>query len=176
MHTALDAFETGFNRLVVALASLVAVSLGLMALAIPLNLFLIKFHLGSLWWLFSTVEYALSFGVFAAAPWVLQQGAHVRIDMLSTSLAEKPAALLDAGTNIFGALICSVLAVYGTRAAIIEFVDQTMPEKDVQIAVWIVVSVFTVSFILSAIEFLLRLRPNRVLAVGAEKSPLKESF
>lgn len=176
MRAALDAFETEFNRLIVALASLAAASIGLMALAIPLNLFLIKFQLGSLWWLFSTVEYSLYFGVFAAAPWVLQQGAHVRIDMLSTNLAEKPAAILDVCTNIFGALICLVLAVYGARATVVEFIDQTMPDKDVQIAIWIVVSVFTISFVLSAIEFLLRLRLTRVLTVDAEKLPVKEGF
>ena len=176
MHAVLDAFETGFNRLVVALASLVAASIGVMALAIPLNLFLIKFHLGSLWWLFSTVEYALYFGVFAAAPWVLQQGAHVRIDILSSSFSAKPAAILEACTNVFGAVICVVLAVYGTRATIIEFIDQTMPDKDVKIAIWIVVSAFTVSFVLCAIEFLLRLRTTRILATDTDNLPIKESF
>lgn len=176
MHTTLDVFETGFNRLTAALASLVAVSIGFMALAIPLNLFLIKFQLGSLWWLFSTVEYVLYFGVFAAAPWVLQQGAHVRIDLLSSNLSQKPAAVLDVVTNLFGALICIVLATYGSRATLMEYIDQTMPDKDVRIAIWIVVSVFTLSFVLCAVEFLLRLRSNRVLKLDDDNNLVKESF
>ena len=55
-----------------------AVSIGLIAVLIPLNLLLIKMQWGSIWWLYEAVEYALYVGVFIGAPWVLRQGAHVR--------------------------------------------------------------------------------------------------
>ncbi len=72
MRRRLDRFEAGFNRAMLYLAVLVAVSIGLFAVLIPLNLFLVKFKLGSIWWLYEAVEYALYFGVFVGAPWVLQ--------------------------------------------------------------------------------------------------------
>lgn len=176
MHSMIDAFETRFNWLLQFLASLVAISIGLVALLIPLNLFLIKFKLGSLWWLFSSVEYGLYFGVFAAAPWVLQQGAHVRVDLLSTGLSDAAAARLNVFTNTFGAVVCLALAYYGSRATSIEFIDQTMPDRDLQIANWIIVLMFTVSFILSSTEFLLRLRKNRVLETASKNDPTEASF
>lgn len=163
MHIIIDIFETRFNQLVTLLAGMVAASIGLAALLIPLNLFIIKFQLGSMWWLFSSIEYGLYFGVFAAAPWVLQQGAHVKIDILSSNLNGSAAKKLDVFTNLFGATICLALCFYGTRSAIWEFIDKTMPDKDLQIANWIIISIFTLSFILSGTEFLMRLRHKRVL-------------
>jgi len=176
MFLTFDTFEIGFNRLIAVLASLVAISIGLMALLVPLNLLLVKLQLGSLWWLFGTVEYALFFGVFAAAPWVLQQGAHVRVDVLTANIPENLAIKLDVFINLAGATICLVLCVYGIRAGIIEFVDMTMPDKDLRIANWIIVSFFSLSFLLSATEFLLRLRKIRIFELDAGKPTLEASF
>lgn len=176
MHSMVDIFEASFNRLLQLLASLVAVSIGLVALLIPLNLFLLKFKLGSFSWLFSSIEYGLYFGVFAAAPWVLQQGAHVRVDLLSTNISVASAERLNKFTNIFGAVVCMTLVFYGSRSTLIEFIDQTMPDRDLQIANWIIILVFTVSFTLSAIEFLMRLRKNRVLEVASVDKSAEVSF
>lgn len=176
MHSMVDIFEASFNRLLQLLASLVAVSIGLVTLLIPLNLFLLKFKLGSFSWLFSSVEYGLYFGVFAAAPWVLQQGAHVRVDLLSTNLTAVGAAHLNKFTNIFGAVVCMALVFYGSRSTLIEFIEQTMPDRDLQIANWIIILVFTVSFTLSAIEFLMRLRENRVLEIASVDKSAEVSF
>ncbi|HBK75789.1 MAG TPA: hypothetical protein DDZ73_05235, partial [Gammaproteobacteria bacterium] len=86
MHRRIDRFEAGFNRVVLYLAYLVALSIGLFTVLIPLNLFLIRTQLGSIWWLYEGVEYTLYFGVFIGAPWVLNQGAHVRVDVLTAVL------------------------------------------------------------------------------------------
>lgn len=169
MHLMIDTIEERFNQVVALLAAMVAASIGLAALLIPLNLFLIKFQFGSMWWLFSSIEYGLYFGVFAAAPWVLQQGAHVRIDILSANLNESAGAKLEAFTNIFGAIVCLVLCFYGTRSGIWEFIDKTMPDKDLQIANWIIIAIFTLSFLLSATEFLMRLRHKRVLKLASDE-------
>ncbi|MFP6710477.1 MAG: TRAP transporter small permease [Rhodospirillales bacterium] len=166
MHSQIDKFEAGFNRLTHFCAALVAISIGLMALLIPLSLFLVKFKLGSIWWLNESIEYVLYFGVFIGAPWVLQQGAHVRVDVLTSALPESAARKLDGLINLFGIALCILLCIYGTRAGIAEFIDQTMPDKDVKIANWIVVTVFAFSFLMLAIEFLLRMRNTRVLKIG----------
>ncbi|SVC87535.1 uncharacterized protein METZ01_LOCUS340389, partial [marine metagenome] len=59
MHRPIDRFEAGFNQVILYLAYLVALSIGLFAALIPLNLFLIKTQLGSIWWLYEGVEYTL---------------------------------------------------------------------------------------------------------------------
>lgn len=174
MNSKLDLFETGFNRLLLVLAALVAASIGSIAVLIPLNLFLLKFQLGNIWWLYEAVEYALYVGVFIGAPWVLQQGAHVRVDVLTASLPEDLSLRLERFLDVAAATICIVLCVYGARSAISEFHDGTLPDKDLRIETGYMMLVFSGSFILLAIEFLLRLRGVRVDRPD-EKSPSADS-
>ena len=176
MQSSLDTFEYFFLKLTVLFAALVAVSIGLMALLIPLNLIIIKAHIGSMWWLNGAIEYALFFGVFAGAPWVLQQGAHVRVDVLTSSLSKDAALILDDIINLIGAFICIILCFYGTRAGITEFIDQTLPDKDLRVPNWIVVAFFAFSFLMLAIEFLLRFRKTRLLTVGVDKIKAEVGF
>ena len=55
----LDVVELWFNRLLKLLIGLVAISIALFAILIPVNLILIKTQIGSLSWLNEAVEYAL---------------------------------------------------------------------------------------------------------------------
>lgn len=176
MRTLLDTFEAGFNRLTLFFAALVALFIGLMAILIPLNLFIIKAHIGSMWWLNGSIEYGLFFGVFAGAPWVLQQGAHVRVDVLTAALSKSASQKLDIFINLFGAALSILFCFYGIRAGISEFIDQTMPDKDVRIANWIVVTFFAFSFMMMTTEFLLRLRKNRVLKLADSDGSSEVSF
>ena len=109
MHRPIDRFEAGFNRVVLYLAYLVALSIGLFAVLIPLNLFLIKTQLGSIWWLYEGVEYTLYFGVFIGAPWVLNQGAHVRVDVLTAALKTESAQRVERIMDFAGAVLCVLL-------------------------------------------------------------------
>ncbi len=175
MRKQLDLFEAGFNRAMLGLAWCVAGSIGLFAVLIPLNLFLVRFHLGSMWWLFEAVEYTLYFGVFLGAPWVLQQGAHVRIDVLASALPAAAAARLEQVLNVLGTALCVFLCVYGIRITISEFQDGTVPDKDLRIKTWYMMVVFASSFALLAIEFLLRLRRAHMLAKD-ETAAAKSGF
>lgn len=150
--------EAGFNRFAFFLATLVAASIGLIAVLIPLNLFLIKFQLGSLWWLYEAVEYALFVGVFIGAPWVLQQGAHVRVDVVLSALPKLQAVRLERILDVAGAALCLLLCYYGLRATVGEFAAGTLPDKDLRIANWIMTAVFAFSFFALTIEFLFRFR------------------
>jgi TRAP-type transport system small permease protein len=163
MRRQLDLFETGFNRTILFLAAMVAASIGLFAVLIPVNLFLIKLQWGNIWWLFEAVEYALYAGVFLGSPWVLQQGAHVRVDVLTSALPSEISARLERILDVIGASLCVFLSVYGARSAFTEFQDGTLPDKDLRIETGYMMVVFSASFILLAIEFLLRLRSERVI-------------
>lgn len=164
MNKMLDAFEAGFGRLLHGFAMLVAASIALMALLIPLNLLMVKMQWGSISWLYESVEYALYAGVFLGAPWVLQQAAHVRVDVLISALPEAAAVRLEQLIDSAGALLCVLLAVYGIRAAMMEYENGTMPDRDLQIANWIILSVFAASFLMLTIVFLFRIRRAREMA------------
>ena len=157
----LDAFEAGFDRFNRLLAGLVAASIGLFAVLIPLNLFLIRLQWKSMWWLYEAVEYALYFGVFLGAPWVLRQGAHVRVDVLVSNLSRPAAERLDKTLNLFGVALCALLCAYDARSAVGEFADGILPDKDLRIPTGYMMVVFAASFLLLAVEFLMRLRRGR---------------
>ena len=174
MHQKIAAFETAFNKFTVYLASLVAASIGLIALLVPLNLALVKVELGGIWWLYEAVEYTLYVGVFIGAPWVLQQGAHVRVDVLVTALSRPQAVRLERVVDATATVLCLFLFYYGCRAAISEFEDGTLPDKDLRIANWYMLAVFALSFLLLAIEFLFRMR--RATAIAQEDYIAKSGF
>ena len=176
LHQVLDSFEVGFNRTTLFLAALVAISIGLTAFLIPLNLLLIKIQWGSIWWLYEAVEYALYFGVFIGAPWVLHQGAHVKVDVVTSALSSQAAARVEKLMDLVGALVCTVLFVYGVRIALWEYEDGTMPDKDLRIATWTMMAVFAFSFLLLTIEFLLHFRRSHLATAEAEPDTSKAGF
>jgi TRAP-type C4-dicarboxylate transport system permease small subunit len=173
MRRQIDLLDAGFNRLLTFLAALTAISIGLIAAIIPLNLLLIKMQWGSIWWTYEAVEYILYAGVFIAAPWALRQGAHVRVDVATSALPRHLAARLEQVLDVFGIGLCLLLCFYGVRAAISEFEDGTLPDKDLRIANWYMLSVFALSFFLLAVEFLFRLR--RAHAAAGEEDSVAES-
>ena len=176
MHRPIDRFEAGFNRVVLYLAYLVALSIGLIAVLIPLNLFLIKTQLGSIWWLYEGVEYTLYFGVFIGAPWVLNQGAHVRVDVLTAALNTESAQRVERIMDFAGAVLCVLLCFYGSRVTLWEFQDGTLPDKDLRIPTGYMMVIFSVSFFLLAIEFLLRFRRAGQQSGGADWDKPKVGF
>ncbi len=176
MRLQIDSFEAGFNRLILSLAALSALSIGLYSVLIPINMVLIKFQLGNMWWLYEGVEYALYVGAFLGAPWVLQQGAHVRVDILQMALPKAGAARLEKFINLFGAALCLFLCLYGVRATISEYQDGTIPDKVLQIENWYMMAIFALSFLLLAIEFLLRLRRSESVTETGKDALTESGF
>ncbi len=168
--------DAAFARFVGWLAASVAVSIGLFAILIPLNLFLVFVGWGSLAWLYEAVEYALYVGVFIGAPWVLRQGAHIRVDVVIAALPGSAAARLEKILDAAGFLLCLLLSVYGLRATLLEFEDGTLPDKDLRIENGYMMAVFALSFLLLAVEFMLRFRRAADGAAEDEGAPAGSGF
>ncbi|PRD43650.1 hypothetical protein C5748_10380 [Phyllobacterium phragmitis] len=156
MDDLVKTFETMFGKLNNAIAIGVAISIGMFAILAPLDFLIRKLRMGGLEWLNEGAEYFLFFGVFLSATWVLQQGAHVRVDIIISSLSARAAAWLERVMDLVGAVLCAIMAYLGVQSAISAYVLGTLPDKDLRIPNWIVLSVFFVSFVLLTIEFLLR--------------------
>ena len=151
--TKIDAF---FERLNQFIATVVAVSIGLFTVLVCIDFALRYFRLGGVEWLNEGSEYFLFFGVFLSAAWVLRQGAHVRVDIVISLLPHKVAIWLERLIDIFGSFLCGIMAYLGAKGAISAFILGTLPDKDIRISNWIVLSIFSASFVLLMIEFLLR--------------------
>lgn len=158
MRKALDRFETWFNAFNTFIAGLVAASIGMFAILIPLDLMLRKMRWGNFPWLGEGIEYALYVGVFLSAAWVLQKGAHVRVDIIVAALPKRLAVRMEKALDVAGAILCAVLCYYGVTAAITEYVDETLPDKDLRIDNWYMMVAFALAFALLTIEFLFRIR------------------
>ncbi len=176
MTKILNTIEAGFNRFIGFLIALVAASIGLFAVLIPLNLLLIKMHWGALGWLNEAVEYALYVGVFLGAPWVLQQGAHVRVDLFYSALPIKYGVHLERLLDTIGVVLCLTLFVYGVRGGLWEFEDGTLPDKNLRIANWYMLLVFSISFLMMAVEFLFRMRRAGTIVEEDSSSSTKAAF
>jgi len=172
----IDWLELYFNRLITFLIALVAISIGFFAILIPINLLLIKLQWGSLWWLNESTEYALYFGVFIGAPWVLQQGAHVRVDLVNAFLSKTNALRLERIVDVVGLTLCIALCVYGLRGMAMEWEDGTMPDKTVSIANWIILAFFAFSFFMLTLEFLFRLRRTTAIVEDDSDHTTKAGF
>lgn len=156
MADLLNAFEVFYLKLNTAIAAAVAVSIGLFTLLVPLDFILRKLRMGGLEWLNEGAEYFLFFGVFLSATWVLQKGAHVRVDIVISNLPARAAAWLERVMDLAGAALCALMAYLGSKSSVTTFILGTMPDKDLRIPNWVVLVVFTLAFILLTIEFLLR--------------------
>ena len=176
MKTFTDRFEAGFHRVNTFLAGLVAISIGFMAVLIPLDLFIRSLKWGNMPWLYEGIEYALYFGIFLGAPWVLQHGAHVRVDVLLTILPKHLAARLEQAIDVAGAALCAALCYYGIEATILHYVEGYLPDKLLVIANWYLMTAFAVAFAMLTIEFLLRARRAQMVAAEGADATAKAGF
>ena len=158
MSSALDGFETGFHRLNGFIATLVGIAIGLWAILIPLNLVLVRMEWGNMPWLIAIIEYSLYAGVFLGAPWVLQKNGHVRVDVLVAGLSDRSSRRLEFSIDIFGALLCTVLCIYGVLSAIADFDIGEINDKYVPLPGWQMLIVYIIAFAMLTIEFLIRAR------------------
>jgi TRAP-type C4-dicarboxylate transport system permease small subunit len=170
MGAYLDRFEASYKRLNQFLAGIVAASIASFAVLIPFDLALRRLGWGNLPWLYEGIEYALYVGVFIAAPWVLQQGAHVRVNVVATALPPIIAARLDWVLNGVGAVICGALCYYGVRSTITDYVDEALPDKLLAFPDWWMMAIFTIACLMLVISFLLRMRRLNIPEQAADNA------
>jgi TRAP-type C4-dicarboxylate transport system permease small subunit len=114
------------------------------------------FGLGSLPWLIELTEYLIYAGTFIAAPWVLRQGGHVRVDILLVSLPKPLASRLEQFVNVLGLCVSIVMTYYGARAVANAYVANMVQFKTWAVAEWILLLPIPISCTLLALEFALR--------------------
>lgn len=173
---ALETIDRFFGRLNHGLGYLVAISIALFALSISGDLAMRRLGLGNMPWLYELIEYVLYAGVFLAAPWVLREGAHVRVDLLLTALPRGVALQLERVLDVVGAVVCAALCYYGWRAGLEAFVGDSRQFKTLVVHDWWLMAIFTVSLFLLAVEFLLRLRRTAAAFADIDDPASKAGF
>ncbi len=143
-----------YDRLIVGLAILAAITYGLATLAIIVDVLLRNFNMRPIQATSALVEYVLLFATMASGPWLLRHGAHVAVNsfvgMLPTTLHRWVIKL---------AMVISLitLALLSWRAALIGIEEQAfgaMDMRSIDIPVWIAYAMLSGGLGLMAIEVL----------------------
>lgn len=145
-----------FSAVMEGFSLLYGLGMGAMIAMMSLDVLLRGFSLGSLPWVTELTEYFMYAGTFLAAPWVLRQGGHVRVDMLLISVSRPVAARLEQLIDAIGFLIALVLLAYGSLAVHDAFRDHMIQFKTWDVPEWLLLLAIPISGALLAIEFVLR--------------------
>lgn len=109
-------------------------------------------------WLIDGIEYGLFVATFLAAPWVLREGAHVRVDIVVAALPPRAAALLQRLADLVGLIVCLILLWYSLKVTLAAAASGSMVLKSFIFPEWWALAVMPPSSLLLAAEFVLRLR------------------
>jgi len=144
-----------------ALVGMLGFSAGLalacLAVLITIDVTIRNLGVGNFPWLLEVSEYVLFASTFLAAPWVLRENAHVRVDLLLTALPRTAGRLLAGLADILGLLISAVLTWYALRVTADALERGDLIFKELVVPEWPFFVVVVVSGALLIAEFSLRL-------------------
>lgn len=146
-----------YGWLMEGLGLLAGLAFAAMALLIGADVLLRNLALGNLPWVIEVVEYLLYLATFAAAPWVLYRGGHVRVDLLVTQLPPRAGRLLELLSDAIGLVICLLLAWFGAQAALQAQAIGALVFKELVLPEWPLLAAIPVAAGLLALEFVRRL-------------------
>ena len=160
--SALGRFYDGVHA---ALAVIACACVAFITVGMSLDILLRAARLGSISWVLEASEYAMFLITFVGGPWVLHLGAHVRVDVVLTSLPTRTRTLLEAVGDAIGLVVALVILYYSGTVAAAARAQGARIIKEFIFPEWWVFALVAGAFGLVAIEFAVRLA--RVVRDGA---------
>lgn len=154
----LDRVDAASARLLAVLALVACALVGVMVVVICADVFVRNARLGHLPWATEVAEYTLYLSTFLAAPWLLRQGAHVRMDMVLKAVPPAAGWALELLTDVIAVLTCAALTVACANAALASAAQGSLVFKIFVYPEWWLITPASVLFGVLTIECLLRLR------------------
>lgn len=163
-----------FERVLEFFCTLFGLVLGVLISLMCADIALRNLRLGSLPFLLELTEYLLYAGTFLAAPWVLRQGAHVRVDAVLTALPKRSAVRLEQVIDLIGLGIALVMVWYGALAVIDAWRSDLVARKTWNFDEWLLLLPIPTGSLLLALEFVLRIARVEG-AVGEDRDPARRA-
>jgi TRAP-type C4-dicarboxylate transport system permease small subunit len=132
-------------------------AIGVLIVLMTVEIALRYFGWGALPWLIEVAEYILCGGAFLAAPWVLREGAHIRIDMLLTALPRRIALRLEQALDAVACAASLVFFYYATLVVAESVRNKTVIFKSWWTPEWLVLLPVPIACALLAVEFAVRI-------------------
>ncbi|MBO0765994.1 MAG: TRAP transporter small permease [Hyphomicrobiaceae bacterium] len=160
-----------FGRVLESLMLAACLLLLAMTLIIGADVITRNTGLGGIAWSGEASEDIIYLLTLMAAPWLLRQGQHIRVDILLRALPGKAAWLMEWAGDILG-LACSLYFVwYGWQVLAASYAAGAITIKTLITPEWWMLAPLPASFLLLAIEFLCRMhrlaRAERVARTDA---------
>lgn len=149
--------SVAYERLLTGCGFAAGFTLAALAVLITLDVLLRNLGLFSSGALLEITEYALFVTTFLAAPWVLRQGSHVRVDLVLTQVPPPAARLMEIAADSAGLVIALLLGWHGARVTLVSFERGHLIVKQLTVPEWMLMIVIPASCALLAIEFLRRI-------------------
>ena len=93
-----------------------------------------------------------------AAPWLLREGRHIRVDIVLRALPKRAAYACEWIADVLGFVSCLWLIVYGSSAALKSLQSDAQSIKTLVMPEWWFLVPLPICFLLLAIEFVFRMR------------------
>ena len=107
-----------YRTLLTACGLLAGLAIAGLAFMITLDVILRNLGLTNFPWLLEVSEYVLFIVTFGAAPWVLNSGSHVRVDLLVTTLPKRAGLGVELLADLLGFTASAILGWHGLRVAV----------------------------------------------------------
>jgi TRAP-type C4-dicarboxylate transport system permease small subunit len=158
----MEALSRAYGKLLDALAVLASVILLAMTLVICADVLLRNVALvpglRGLAWSNEVSESALYLVTMLAAPWLLRQGRHIRVDVFLRIMPRRLGWACELACDVIALACCLTMAVYGARAAAASFMAGSMSIKTLVTPEWWLLAPLPVAFALLALEMAFRMR------------------
>jgi TRAP-type transport system small permease protein len=142
----LDALMLGAALLLLAMVALVTADVVIRNLAG-----------GAIGWANEVTEYALYVMTLLAAPWLLRQGRHIRLDLVLTLVPRHVAWRMELCADALGFLVCLVLVRYGAGMTYDSWRNGSITIKNLVFPEWWLLVPVPAVFVLLATEFIFRM-------------------
>lgn len=154
-----------YDALISGLAVASGAIFGLMAFFIGADVLARNLTGAGLAWVIELMEYAMYAATVFAAPWVLREGSHVSVDVITANLPERARHTVNVLVCFVGSVICFVICYYSTIATWRAYERGSQIYKTFTIPEWTVSVFVPFGMLLVAIEFLRLMRRDiRALA------------
>ena len=142
-----------YGRLLQAMTTAAGALLLVMTVMIGLDVFFRNIGAGGIPPSNELSEDSLYLITLLAAPGLLRQGQHIRIDIVLRVLPERVGWLLEWVADVIGLVCCLIFVWYGASVAAASFFDGSVTIKTLVLPEWWLLAPMPVAFALLALEF-----------------------
>lgn len=158
----LESLDRAFGKVLEAFALLACALVGLMMLMICADVLLRNVKLipgvDGLAWSNELSELGLYLVTMLAAPWLLREGRHIRVDILLRAIPKPLAWACEWLSDLIALACCLTLAWSGARATWESYAQASITIKTLVMPEWWGLAPLPVAFALLAVEVLFRMR------------------